>query len=192
MEIIMEECYGYIYKTTNMINGKAYIGMKRLDCKHKDYLGSGKIFKRALDKYGKENFVKEILAFAKTKEELTQLEYEYIKHHDAYNSQDYYNVASGGLGGNTKAGYTEEELREFGRRVSNSLKNSEKFKTVVQSEEYREKQRQIMLSKDNHMKTEKYRKMFSEMFSGEKNPMYGKGYKIAGEKNGMYGKKHKE
>ena len=48
-----------IYKTTNLINGKIYIGQ---DSKNNPkYLGSGVIFLKAIKKYGKENFVKETL-----------------------------------------------------------------------------------------------------------------------------------
>ena len=50
-----------IYKTTNLINKKIYIGQ---DTKNNpNYLGSGKYFKYALKKYGKENFSKEIIEF---------------------------------------------------------------------------------------------------------------------------------
>ena len=45
-----------IYKTTNLINGKIYIGMSKN--KKENYLGSGIYLKYAIDKYGKENFKK--------------------------------------------------------------------------------------------------------------------------------------
>lgn len=188
--MVMDVCYGYIYITTNMNNGIKYIGMKRLEDNHENYLGSGIALKKAIKKYGVENFFKEIVAFATTEEELINLEIEFIKNHDACNSRDYYNIHSGGKGGDTKAGYTQEQKRAFGKKVSNSLKNSEKFKAHVKSEEYREKQRLATLSRENHMKLEKYRKMFSERFKGEKNPMYG--VRRYGELNPMYGKTHSE
>lgn len=52
-----------IYKITNKLNGKYYVGFhKRHDNEHLyDYMGSGKLIKRAIRKYGKENFEKEIL-----------------------------------------------------------------------------------------------------------------------------------
>ena len=47
-----------IYLTTNLINGKIYIGLLT-NLKKKNYLGSGKILKKAINAYGKENFKRE-------------------------------------------------------------------------------------------------------------------------------------
>jgi hypothetical protein len=44
-----------IYKTTNIINGKYYVG-KDIN-NSESYLGSGVLLKRAIKKYGKENFI---------------------------------------------------------------------------------------------------------------------------------------
>jgi hypothetical protein len=44
----------YIYKTTNLINGKIYIGKRSHKNPEKDkYLGSGNVLKQAISKYGK-------------------------------------------------------------------------------------------------------------------------------------------
>ena len=48
-----------IYKITNLINGKIYIGQDSND--RLDYFGSGLLIKRAIKKYGKENFNKQII-----------------------------------------------------------------------------------------------------------------------------------
>ena len=75
-EIIMleKDMYGFVYITTNHINGKKYIGQKRYDKanKWKSYLGSGIHLKRAINKYGSENFSKEIIEDCKTKERLDE------------------------------------------------------------------------------------------------------------------------
>jgi hypothetical protein len=47
--------YGYIYKTTNLINGKIYIGQHK-GCLSSHYIGSGKLIRWAINKYGKRNF----------------------------------------------------------------------------------------------------------------------------------------
>jgi hypothetical protein len=48
-----------IYITTNLINGKQYIGLHSKN--NKSYLGAGTLLLKAIKKYGKENFSKEIL-----------------------------------------------------------------------------------------------------------------------------------
>lgn len=52
----------YIYITTNKVNGKRYIGRCSNESSwNSGYLGSGKWLKLSIEKYGKENFDREIL-----------------------------------------------------------------------------------------------------------------------------------
>ena len=53
--------FGYVYKTTNLINGKTYVGKHRRSYFDKKYYGSGKHLKSAINKYGIENFKVEVL-----------------------------------------------------------------------------------------------------------------------------------
>lgn len=56
--------YKYIYKTTNLINDKIYIGSRHCNClpeKDKHYLGSGALFCKSLKKNGRDSFKKEII-----------------------------------------------------------------------------------------------------------------------------------
>lgn len=65
--------YG-LYKITNLVNGKMYIGQHVTDNLDDGYMGSGKLMKRALSKYGAENFRKEWLGFYEDEEELNYME----------------------------------------------------------------------------------------------------------------------
>jgi hypothetical protein len=80
----------YIYKTTNLINNKIYIGQHVTNNLNDNYLGSGKLLKKAIKKYGKENFKKEILCFCDSTKELNRIEESiitegFIKRKDVYN-----------------------------------------------------------------------------------------------------------
>ena len=65
--------YG-IYKITNLVNGKMYIGQHVTSNLDDGYMGSGKIILCAIKKYGVENFRKEWLGFYEDKKELDYME----------------------------------------------------------------------------------------------------------------------
>lgn len=86
-----------IYKITNLINFKIYIGQDSNN--NPDYFGSGILIKKAIKKYGKENFRKDILEYCSTIEELNEREKFWIK---LTRAQEFgYNIAFGSNGGNT-------------------------------------------------------------------------------------------
>jgi len=112
--------YGFIYITTNTINGKKYIGQRMFNTGWRGYLGSGMYFLRAVKKYGRENFKKEIIAIAYFKEDLDKLEIEYIKNHNAVVSKEYYNIS---FGGSCRAGFAGlHHSEESKRKMSKSRK----------------------------------------------------------------------
>lgn len=111
--------YGFIYITTNNINGKKYIGQKAYHMPNwKNYLGSGTHLTRAIKKYGRENFSREIIDEANSKKELDEKEIYWIKYYNAVSSDEYYNIASGGDGGWVNAGKSQEEIDEIYRNRS--------------------------------------------------------------------------
>ena len=65
-----------VYKTTNLVNGKIYIGKHETDNLDDGYLGSGKILRKAIEKYGEQNFKREILFECSTREEMNAKEAE--------------------------------------------------------------------------------------------------------------------
>lgn len=89
--------YGYIYKTTNLINNKIYIGQHTSKTFDKKYLGSGKKFKQALKKYGVKNFVCEILQTCDSYDELNACEKYWIEKCDSQNPSIGYNLCEGGI-----------------------------------------------------------------------------------------------
>jgi len=88
----------YIYKITNTINGKSYIGLKTKTVEEsEDYYGSGKLINQAIDKYGKENFTKEILERnIDSYDILNDQEIYWIKRVNTFNKG--YNLTKGGQG----------------------------------------------------------------------------------------------
>ena len=99
-ELFEGSVYGYIYKTTNKINNKVYIGQHTADTFNPSYLGSGNLIRRAVEKYGSYNFSVELLEYAYSKEHLNYLEKLYINKYNSTDKSLGYNIATGGQGGN--------------------------------------------------------------------------------------------
>ena len=87
--------YYIIYKITNLINEKYYIGRHATKNINDDYMGSGIGIKNAINKYGKQNFVKEIIAMAKSRSDLWELE-KIIVNEDVVKDPQSYNNSYGG------------------------------------------------------------------------------------------------
>lgn len=87
-----------IYQITNNINNKIYIGKHQTSDINDAYFGSGKLIKRAVAKYGLENFSKEILFVFDTEEKMNAKEAELVTE-EFCNQKDNYNLCVGGKGG---------------------------------------------------------------------------------------------
>jgi group I intron endonuclease len=88
--------YHYIYKTTNILTEEYYLGRHSTNNIKDNYMGSGTRFKRNLKKYGKYNFKKEILYFAKNINDLIRLEKSIITT-DMLNDIKCLNLTVGGM-----------------------------------------------------------------------------------------------
>lgn len=66
--------YHFLYKTTNLLNNKFYVGIHSTNKLNDGYLGSGKRLKHSVNKYGRENFKMEILEFFECRELLIEKE----------------------------------------------------------------------------------------------------------------------
>lgn len=111
-----------IYKTTNLLNGMFYIGKHQTEDINDSYLGSGVYLQRAISKYGKENFKKEILYIFETEEEMNAKERE-IVNETLLNDPLCYNLMLGGEGGSTWKGkhHTLESRQKMSKAVYEHL-----------------------------------------------------------------------
>jgi group I intron endonuclease len=90
--------FHYVYITTNLIDGKQYVGDHSTDNLDDGYLGSGRpYFQHAIKKYGKHNFKKEILEHFNNKEEAFLAQEKYIKQFNTLNPNGYNISPTGGL-----------------------------------------------------------------------------------------------
>lgn len=90
----------FVYKTTNNKNGKIYIGQHSTENLDDGYLGSGVVLQKAIIKYGKENFSREIITYVDTQEDLDRTEEIFIKHYiHIVGKDEMYNVAENAVGG---------------------------------------------------------------------------------------------
>ena len=88
--------YGYIYKTTNLINGKIYIGQHKHKTFDSNYFGSGVLISESINKYGKNNFSVELIEWCESLDALNEKEKYYIELYNTKDSKIGYNLADGG------------------------------------------------------------------------------------------------
>lgn len=116
----------YVYKITNLNNGKFYYGIRSTILNpYADvrYMGSGKLIKDAIKKYGKENFSKEILANYPDRSLACEHERQLVTLEEVRNV-NCYNLRTGGEGG---YGFNHtDETKELIRRGHIGFKHSAK------------------------------------------------------------------
>lgn len=116
--------YGYIYKITNLINGKIYIGLHTASVFDEKYWGSGSDLKAAQRLYGLENFSREILQWCDSLEDLNRAECYWIDHLNSRNPEVGYNIQPGGV---SHFGYKHSESTKQRLREKSILRGSHGF-----------------------------------------------------------------
>lgn len=139
-----------IYKITNTVNGKIYIGSHRTSNIDDGYMGSGTLIKKAIKNYGIDCFLKEILYIFNNPEDMVKKERE-IVNETFLRRRDTYNLEIGGSGGKF---WTKELRLKMSESKKGSIPWNKGKKLGPLSEEHKQK--------------------LSEALSGEKNPMYNK------------------
>lgn len=124
--MIREKKHNYFYKITNLINGKFYYGIHSTNDLDDGYMGSGLALKSAYNKYGKENFIKEIINNFKTRKDASDCEKSIVDLH-LIESPECYNMQTGGLNGNIPSIESRKKLSE----ANTGKKRSDAFKQLM-------------------------------------------------------------
>lgn len=132
--------YYTIYKTTNLVNGKIYIGCHKTNDLNDGYLGSGKLFKKALSKYGVDNFIKEYIHICDTSEAMFSKEREIVNSDFIANAANY-NLKIGGSGGFDFI--NENRLNTFSRDIDCAKKGRSKCDIILEERYGRDWKREL-------------------------------------------------
>jgi hypothetical protein len=159
-----------IYKITNLINNKIYIGKDTTS--DPNYFGSGLLISRAFEKYGKDNFIKEVIDETDDYIELSKKEIYWIERYNSTDREIGYNISKGGDGGDTLSNHPELNLIK--EKISkNSPKKGKTYEETFgheKAKEYKEKLKiniyKNILSTDsilkNNQKWREYNHKFKE------------------------------
>ena len=110
---------GFIYLWTNEIDGKKYLG-SHLGTLDDGYIGSGERFLRAVNKYGIENFSREIIEYVKDEKNIRKREQYYLDFYKVALDENFYNISQSACGGKIWQYFDEEKRKEIICRISES------------------------------------------------------------------------
>lgn len=157
-----------IYKITNLVNNKIYIGKDTTS--DPNYFGSGLIIRKAIKKYGLENFIKEVIDETEDYKELSKKEISWIKKLNSTNKKIGYNISTGGDGGDTLSNHPDLDLIK--EKISkNSPKKGKTYeeafgleKSIDYKNKLKSKIHKSILSPEAIIKNEKRWEEYNENF----------------------------
>lgn len=169
-----------IYKITNIINNKYYIGKHQTKNLNDGYMGSGKLLKRAITKYGIQNFAKEILFVFDNEQDMNAKEKELV-----VISEQTYNLCPGGQGGfgyinnlypngqwlgKPRSSATKQKLSHIGKQRTNALSNPSIRQKATEAHRKKYPNGAFYGKKHTEQTIQKLKKSKN---NGEKNSQYG-------------------
>lgn len=186
-----------IYKITNIVNNKIYIGKDTTNSPN--YFGSGKLIKQSIKKYGINNFKKDIIEECDNHAILSEREKYWIQYYKSNDLKIGYNISNGGDGGDTLTNNPnlesiKEKIRESMKQriftdshrkklsenhMSTRIKKGKTYDEIY-SKEFAEEYRNKLKSARTKYKTEKERlgdkydkviEILRNKFKGDNNPM---------------------
>ena len=129
----------YLYEIRNLINNKIYVGVHKTRGMNDGYMGSGKVIRSAIEKYGIENFTKVILETFDDEKEMYARERAIVTE-EFLSRDDVYNLRRGGTGGfdwinkNNLHGFSDPNIARKARETTNQIlreRYGENWRTVV-------------------------------------------------------------
>lgn len=184
---MIDEYYGVVYKITNKINNKIYIGqtIQSIENRFNGHCSQPNVHKKmpiawAIKKYGKENFKIEVIYYAKNKNDLNEKEMYYINFYNSRKKDIGYNISTGGSAGNNYCASIRKKSNDHCQKISKSKKGKKQDLCVVLKHASMAKDpipTGYIYKKRKNKSIKQIKK--SESKIKEKNPMYG----IRGEKH---------
>ncbi len=176
----------YLYKITNRINKKNYIGhtinIRRRWQAHKSYSKQEKppqAIHLAMAKYGIDNFQLEVIATCRTQDDADEIEVQLIKQYDSRNKEKGYNIVKGGdtLGsGSDHPSFGKKHSEERKRNISRSLTgrpvSEETRRLISQSQKNQprwsaEQKQQMSIDRGGSVLSKKHKEKISQSLKGK-------------------------
>ncbi len=165
----MDDKVYFVYLTINKVNGRMYIGQHT--CSYEEqftdgYLGSGKLLRHAIEKYGVENFERIILEYAESPDELNDLELKYADE-EVMKSQRFYNMKTGGMQNSVFSDTIKKKISESRKGQKHTEETKKKISQSNLGRHHSEKTKK-KISEANKNPSEETRRKMGEVHKGIK------------------------